>query len=323
MKRFLWVILLTCLSLAACAAPAPAPATPTGIVREALTTPGIDPPAGPQITAPPTGQPKATASQLPPTAQSASPPPASDPGCTQTAGQMQLGSLKSELLRDPLAYRVYLPPCYAEQLERSYPVLYLVHGQSYSDDQWDRLGADEAADRLIAAGEIAPFILVMPRDRTWTQPEEDPFGQVVVEELIPYIDSHYRTQADRQHRAVGGLSRGAGWALHFGLSDWEMFGAFGAHSLATFWSDAPQIRTWLNAIPPESLPRIFLDAGDRDRPPILEAAVRFEEILTEKSIPHEWYLFPGYHDEAYWSSHVEKYLRWYTAPWNEEQTGAG
>jgi enterochelin esterase-like enzyme len=224
---------------------------------------------------------------------------------------MVISSLESSLLNKPLDYRVYLPPCYEEQTQQRYPVLYLVHGQSYNDDQWDRLGADEAAGRLIAAGEIAPLILVMPRDRVWSQPDEDMFGRAVVEELIPFIDGNYRTLADRTHRAVGGLSRGAGWAVHFGLSQWELFSAFGAHSPATFWSDALQFRTWLKEIPADSLPRIYLDAGDHDRPEILDAAQRFAALLTQLGIPHEWYLFPGYHDEAYWSAHVEKYLRWY------------
>ena len=231
---------------------------------------------------------------------------------------MEIASLESSLLKDPLDYRVYLPPCYEESPEQRFPVLYLVHGQSYNDDQWDRLEADETAGRLIATGEIAPLILVMPRDRTWTQPEEDRFGQAVVEDLIPYIDEHYRSLPDRSHRAVGGLSRGAGWAVHLGLSHWELFGAFGAHSAATFWTDAAQFRTWLNEIPTDSLPRIYLDAGDRDRPEILDAARRFEELLTELAIPHEWYLFPGYHDEAYWTAHTEKYLRWYAAPWSQD-----
>jgi enterochelin esterase-like enzyme len=231
--------------------------------------------------------------------------------CEHPAGHMVIASLESSLLNKPLDYRVYLPPCYEEQTGQRYPVLYLVHGQSYNDDQWDRLGADEAAGRLIAAGEIAPFILVMPRDRVWSQPDEDMFGRAVVEELIPFIDEQYRTLADRSHRAVGGLSRGAGWAVHLGLSQWKLFSAFGAHSPATFWTDALQFRTWLKEIPAGLLPRIYVDAGDHDRPEILDAAQRFATLLTQLGIPHEWYLFPGYHDEAYWSAHVEKYLRWY------------
>jgi enterochelin esterase-like enzyme len=214
-------------------------------------------------------------------------------------------------------YRIYLPPCYENQAGVRYPVLYLIHGQSYNDDQWDRLGADDTAEQLILRGEIPPFLIVMPRDRLWVQPKEDPFGEVFLNELIPFIDRSYRTLPQRAYRAIGGLSRGAGWAVHLGLQNWSLFSALGAHSLAVFESDAPKIEQWLSEIPPGRMPRIFLDIGDRDRPPILHSALWFEQLLTRKQIPHEWYLYTGYHEEAYWQAHVEQYIRWYAAPWTE------
>ena len=214
-----------------------------------------------------------------------------------------------------MEYLVYLPACYDELLQNRYPVLYMIHGQNYDHTQWDNLGITDYADQLIASEEISPLIIVMPRDRNWAQPTEDNFGRVLVEELIPMIDRNYRTIPERSHRAVGGLSRGAGWAVHLGLSQWQAFGAFGAHSLPVFWTDTRYIREWLDTIPIQSRPRIYLDIGDRDRPQILASAIWFEELLTELGIPHEWYLFPGYHEEAYWKAHLPDYLRWYTIEW--------
>jgi enterochelin esterase-like enzyme len=235
--------------------------------------------------------------------------------CWREGGRIESASLRTDDLPLPLEYTVYLPPCYDQQPERRYPALYLIHGQNYNNDQWDRLGADEAADTLIASGEVAPFIIVMPRDRSWDQPTEDLFGQVVAEELVPEIDRRYRTLAERQQRAVGGLSRGAGWAVHLGLSYWELFSAIGGHSLPVFWTDTGKIRGWLAEIPPDQLPRIYLDIGEKDRPQILASARWFEDLLTELGIPHEWYLFTGYHEEAYWQAHVADYLRWYARDW--------
>jgi enterochelin esterase-like enzyme len=247
--------------------------------------------------------------------QAFSPSPTSEL-CLTRGGRTQSGlQVNTDLVSLPLELRVYTPPCYAELTDRRYPVIYLIHGQSYNDDQWDRLGIDETADRLIASGAISPVIIVMPRDRVWTQPTEDAFGQAVAEALLPWIDEAYRTIPEREFRAVGGLSRGAGWALHLGFSRWESFGVIGMHSLPVFWTDLPHIRTWLNAIPAEQLPRIYIDAPDKDRPQIAKSAAWFEGLLTELSVPHEWHLFTGYHDEAYWGSHVEDYLRWYTQNW--------
>jgi len=260
----------------------------------------------------------ATVTLTPSPSDTSSPTISSTPtrlACWSQGGQIVLGKLETSLLSQPLEYRVYLPPCYARLPGRRYPVLYLIHGQSYTDDQWDRLGADETADRLIAAGEIAPFIIVMPRDRAWTQADVDPFGQAFLEVLLPYIDETFPTLAQRQYRAVGGLSRGASWAIHFGLGHWELFGTIGLHSPPVFWSDVPDVKKWLDTIPFDSMPRIFMDMGKDDRPEIKESALWFESQLTQRSIPHEWHQFEGYHEEAYWQAHVEQYLRWYAADW--------
>ncbi len=249
---------------------------------------------------PPTAAPTATAATL---------------ACWKNGGQISDHSLRSPLDKLPLEFKVYLPPCYQQQPERHYPVLYLIHGQSFRQDQWDRLGADETVDALVAAGEIAPFIIVMPRDRVWTQPQEDIFDELLVQELIPYIDQTYRTLPDRQHRAIGGLSRGAAWAVHIGLEHSELFSAIGGHSLPIFWISISKIPRWLDAIAREDLPRIYVDVGDHDRQEILESSRWFGELLTEKNIPHEWYMFAGYHEEAYWQAHVEQYIRFYAAEW--------
>ncbi len=284
--------------------------------QPAPTTAPIQLPASPQPTFTPTARPTPTPTLTASPSPTARPSPTPTPtalACWRQGGQIKAGSLRNQWVPLPLEYFVYLPPCYAEQPERRYPVLYLIHGQSYNNDQWDRLGADETADRLIGSGELSPFIIVMPRDRSWTRPTKDGFGQALVEDLIPYIDQNYRTLPDRAFRAIGGLSRGAAWAIHLGLSHWELFGAIGAHSLPVFWADTSHLRAWLDAIPPQSMPRIFMDTGEKDY--LIRSTLWFESVLADKNIPHEWHLFPGYHEEDYWRSHVELYLRFYAQGW--------
>ena len=245
-------------------------------------------------------------------AQTATP---SVPACLEEPGRIVKKSLPTSLLRDALEYRIYLPPCYFEQTSEHYPVLYLFHGQGFTDDQWDRIGVDEMSDKLIAAGKIAPLIIVMPHDVSSAQPSETNFSRVILEQLIPAIDETYRTKAERLYRAVGGMSRGGGWAIHFGITYWKYFGALGAHSPAVFHSDGLRMKTLLDALPPSEAPRIYIDIGDRDRPEILQVASWFEGLLDQRDIPHEWHLFSGYHAEAYWSEHLEQYLIWYTQDW--------
>lgn len=302
--RSVSALLLMMLACCACAAPRALPE----VSRTATPSPGATPSPSPATTTQPipTSQPAVS-----PTLE-ATPTPL---GCWQAGGRYETGSLESALLPQPLEYRVYLPPCYDELPEQRYPLLYLIHGQSYNQDQWDRLGVDEAAEALISAGEIAPLIIVLPRDRSWLQPPDNRFGEALVQELLPYIDEHYRTIPDRAYRAIGGLSQGAAWAVRLGLSEWRLFGVIGAHSLPVFSSDVRRMRQWLREIPLDQLPRIYLDIGEADRVEILESARWFEQLLTEENIPHEWHLFPGSHNEAYWASHVEQYLRWYARDW--------
>jgi len=236
--------------------------------------------------------------------------------CLAAGGRIEQHTLDSEFFEDGLAFRVYTPPCYEEYPQERYPVLYLVHGQTYTDEQWDRIGADEAADRLIASGEVAPFIIVMPHDHNSLRPTVGFFDDAVLQELLPWIEAEYRTLADREHRAVGGLSRGASWAIHFALTEAELFGALGGHSPPVFIEEANKVADWLDAIPAGQMPRIWLDIGDRDSRNILDSATWFEGLLEERGIPHEWHLVVGGdHSEEYWSSQVEQYLRWYALEW--------
>lgn len=268
---------------------------------------------GPSSTAPPTASPTATpppgvsTTALPET-QAAS-TQTNPPACQPSTGQIEQQQVETPLLTKPLQFRVYLPPCYSATGER-YPVLYLLHGQMYDDAQWDEIGIDETADRLISAEEIPPLIIVMPRETSWQQPTQSNFGQAVVEALVPWVDAHYATRAERESRAVGGLSRGAAWAVHLGLSQWQTFGGLGAHSLPLFWTDSEQLPAWLDAIPEADQPRIYLDIGRSDRD--LQSAAGFEALLESRGIPHEWHLYAGYHNEDYWRAHLEDYLRWYS-----------
>jgi enterochelin esterase-like enzyme len=214
---------------------------------------------------------------------------------------------------NPLRFIVYLPPCYAERTDLRYPVLYLFHGQFYDENQWVRIGAPGTADRLITSGEIPPFLIVMPFDPYPKQPYEYGFDETFLKELIPYIDSNYCTFADRFHRALGGVSRGSSWSIHFGLSRPELFGEFGMHSPVIFDSDGLIVEKWLDIIKPELMPQIYLDVSENDQN--IQNASWLEDILTSRGIPHEWHLNTGFHTEEYWSVHVEEYLRWYASGW--------
>jgi enterochelin esterase-like enzyme len=266
-------------------------------------------------------QPEASESPIPaPTATpsessipAASPSPAAT-ACQESKGTILRQEVKSASLKDPLKIRLYLPPCFSDHPDEPYPLLILLHGSIFTDDQWDRLGIDETADRLITAGEIRPLLIAMPfEEQTLTNPYQAGFGLALADDLIPWLETQFPVCRERACRAIGGISRGASWAVHLGFTDWKLFGSIGAHSLPPFWGDLNTLPLWLTSIPKDQRPRVFVDVGRDD--PYREPASQFEQFLTDNLIPHEWYLYTGGHDETYWSSHVEQYLRWYSAAW--------
>ncbi len=275
----------------------------------------------------PTYLPPPTETNLPPTptlelsptpTQTITPTATSTPiTCWDEPGQIELHQLNTIWLPDPLEYRVFLPPCYEFESFRLYPVLYLIHGYGYDGDQWIKLGAPQLVDQLVAAGEISPFIIVMPYDEDHNVlPPENQFGEALHTDLVRKIDEAYRTLPTPKYRAIGGLSRGGNWAIHIGLTNWDVFGQIGAHSAPLFVTDGPsKIESWLQEIPMDEAPTIYMDIGASDK--WVEHIFRFEELIDQYDIPHEIHLYPGSHMEEYWAAHTEDYLRWYAQNWEQ------
>jgi enterochelin esterase-like enzyme len=270
----------------------------------------LDQPTLPSTQIPPTSIPQQTLTPAPPiNTSTATQTPL---GCLTQPGRVDAGKLEST--NPAQEYFIYLPPCYDEKTDERYPVLYLLHGQTYTYDQWIRLGAVDVIDDLILSGESVPFIIVFPDDRYWNLQAGSGFGQRLVNDLIPYIDQNYRTIRARDQRAIGGMSRGAGWALRLGLTRWQLFGTIGLHSLAVLQKDSSKISDWLSDIPRSSQPRVFMDVGDNDQE--LTMAQFVEEQFNRYGLSHEWHLYSGAHTEEYWKAHVEEYIRWYAEGWN-------
>lgn len=260
----------------------------------------------------PTLTPTALPSTLTPTA-SVTPSPTLTPTPTPLGCLTQPGSVTSASLsttKPPQQFLIYLPPCYDAFPDQRYPVLYLLHGQTYTDDQWVRIGAPSVADFMIHSGQAGPFIIVFPDDRYWNLPPGPGFGDRLLNVVIPYVDGHYRTLTDAPHRALGGLSRGGGWTVHMLLTQYSLFGIIGLHSPVIFQDDAASLEQLVRALPSASWPHLWLDAGDRDGE--LGNIQAFEAMLNTYEVPHEWRLYAGDHTEKYWHAHVTQYLQWYT-----------
>jgi enterochelin esterase-like enzyme len=284
------------LLLTACSGGEATPAAPEDTVAPPSVSPSPEPAA-----ASPTVEPSATAT-LPPA------------GCAETHGHIEITQMTTSLVPAPVEVRVYFPPCYSPDPAAPYPVLVMIHGQTYTADQWDRLGLDEAADAAIVAGQSRPFLIFMPLEEdTERDPDDSNFDVVVTDALLPWIDANYPTCTERACRAVGGLSRGATWAAHIGFLRPEVFGSIGAHSLTPFFGDVYRLPYWLMRTTVAELPRFYLDMGEDDW--FMDPLAQFRAAMTEDGVVFEWHLDAGSHDEAYWSGHVADYVAWYASGW--------
>ncbi|MBN1818372.1 MAG: hypothetical protein JW828_13510 [Sedimentisphaerales bacterium] len=145
---------------------------------------------------------------------------------------------------------VYTPAGY-ESGKGQYPVFYLLHGASDSDDSWTSVGrAGFILDNLIAAGKAKPMVVVMPAGHTGPfgfgrpLPDADPFIQDFRNDIRPYIEKNYRVKTDRGSRAIAGLSMGGGHTINIAipnLGDYAYVGVFssGIFSLGRQQSNAP------------------------------------------------------------------------------------
>jgi enterochelin esterase-like enzyme len=255
-----------------------------------------------------------TPTDEPSTTETATPPW----GCSQAKGTLEMATMETDLQKWPVDMRVFLPPCYDPARRPGYPLLIIIHGQTYNYDQWDRDGMDEAADRLTAAGTIQPMIIVMPNEAdTERDPQQSNFDEVVADAVLPWVDGHYNTCTERFCRAVGGLSRGATWAMHIGMLKPELFGSIGAHSFTPFIGDVYRLKYWLMNTDVKDLPRFYLDMGSEDRPEHIAAINQYRAEMDRLGIAYEWHWNSGGHDDAYWSAHVEEYLLWYAEAWSD------
>jgi enterochelin esterase-like enzyme len=161
---------------------------------------------------------------------------------------------------------VYTPPGYEADKSKKYPVLYLQHGWGEDETAWSNQGhANLIMDNLIAEAKIKPFIIVMTYGMTnelkWGHLKEfkiDPFQTVLVDELIPYVDAHFRTIADRSHRAMAGLSMGGMETHMITLNKPDVFGYYGLLSGGIYTPEELKEKT-----KPEL---IFISCGSRENP---------------------------------------------------------
>jgi enterochelin esterase-like enzyme len=205
-----------------------------------------------------------------------------------------------------LPFLVYLPPCHGSVI-RKWPVIYLLHGLAGDYQFWPELGVIEIAEAAAQGQPGAGFLLVMPWQRTGLE-----FELAMRDGLLPHVERVYGASAEPGERAVGGISRGGGWALHLAFRHPGIFSRVGLHSPALMTGDLFTLGNWLNDFEGD-LPQVRIDVGDRDS--LLPAVMELTTRLDELEIDYEFHLGSGRHEAEYWESNLTEYLSWYESGW--------
>lgn len=228
---------------------------------------------------------------------------------------------------------VYAPPGYDHSLETRYPVLYLQHGGGEDERAWVVQGrVNHIMDNLIAAGKAKPMLVVMdqgyarrpgddevplnpPRGLFNAKPGDAPpppfppefvrmfsaFEEVVLQDLIPYVDASFRTIPNRDHRAIAGFSMGGMQAFMIGLRHTDMFSAIGGLSGAGggFGDGSIDPQQYFDGVFADAdafnqnMRLIFIGLGTTEPERILNGVRRYHRSLKELGIKHVFYESPG------------------------------
>lgn len=206
--------------------------------------------------------------------------------------------------------KVYTPPGYTK--DKKYPVLYLLHGIGGTENEWPRGGAPGVIlDNLLADKKAVPMIIVMPNGRASKSvtprdpiPKQSPafaaFEKDLLKDLIPFIEKTYSVKADRESRALAGLSMGGGQALNFGLGNLDTFAWVGG------FSSAPNTRRPADLIKDhkvaaKKLRLLYVACGDKDG--LFRISQGVHAMLDKNKVPHVYRVIPGgRHDFKVWKS---------------------
>lgn len=218
---------------------------------------------------------------------------------------------------------VYVPPGYDENPGKRYPVLYLLHGFANDQNSWHHYGrANDILDNLLAKKSIEPFLVVMPLgyggarvngDGSGIAPagagrmggDADLYQRDIIEDVIPMIETKYRTIADRKHRAIFGFSMGGGQAGRYGLNNLDKFSYIGIMSAGLGGATAEPIKT-LAADPKkvnDQISLLWIACGREDAG--FAGAKSTSEALTKAGIKNTFVETEGAHHWRVW----RRYLR--------------
>ena len=216
-------------------------------------------------------------------------------------GEIRMQRYWSELTQAWRTCYVYVPYEYEQKPDKRYPVLYIYHGAGEDETGWPIQGKmDNIMDNLIAAKQAVPMLIVSDRGEARIPGASmaggprgmfnfDNVDKLATEELIPMIDSKYRTLTDRDHRAITGLSMGGFIAWSVGLNHPELFAYVGGFSGSGMAQNPDAYPASLN----DQYKLLFISTGSEESPQMYSTVTNFRDVLEKNGVKHIYYESPG------------------------------
>lgn len=250
-------------------------------------------------------------------------------------------AVKSIILNRSVNYTTYLPPDY-DQSERTYPVVYLLHGYTDDNTGWLQFGEiNRYADRAIAAGIIPPMIIIMPdADSSFyinSYDGKEKYEDFFIKEFMPAVEKTWRIKGEKRYRGVAGLSMGGYGTLIYSLKYPELFaaaaplsaaisddnaivsmpepswnrvfaqlygrGLSGKDRLTRAWYDNSVLKIIETKTADElKKVRYWIDCGDDDF--LTKGNSLLHIALIDRQVPHEYRVRDGAHNWTYWRTGI-------------------
>ena len=258
-------------------------------------------------------------------------------------GRVECDKLPSRILEQAVPYCAVLPPGYDTDKSRRYPILYFLHGLGDNEQAFIHTGAWNLVEDLWEQKAMREFIIVTPRGNASfyinSHDGKTRYEDFFWMEFLPGMEHRYRVLPGRSHRGISGISMGGYGALHYAFRKPEMFTVVSAHSAAlieklpAFTSAGPnpsvraRVLGSVFGLPPDETfwqrnspltmaktahlagMNIYFDCGAEDDFGFEAGAAALHKLLESRKIPHEFHIYPGGHDVAYFAEHLPESLQ--------------
>ena len=257
-------------------------------------------------------------------------------------GRVECNTVPSKILSRAVPYCIVLPPSFDGNKTKRYPILYALHGLGDNEQFFVHSGAWNLVADMVEKGQLKEFLIATPDgDASFYINSKDGkvrYEDFLVQEFFPFIEKRYRASPGRANRGISGVSMGGYGALHLAFRRPQLFCSVSAHSPALIEklpnflggaADSPRSRIFASTFgnPPDPAfwdlnnplilartanltgLKIYIDCGDQDDYGFDAGTVALDKLLTARHIPHEFHLYPGRHDAAYFAEHLPASLQ--------------